>query len=105
MMRRALALAEKGLFTATPNPRVGCVITSGERIAGEGWHEKTGAPHAEANALAAAGAAAKGATVYVSLEPCNHQGRTPPCAGALVRAGVARVVAAARDPNPKAGRG
>jgi diaminohydroxyphosphoribosylaminopyrimidine deaminase / 5-amino-6-(5-phosphoribosylamino)uracil reductase len=105
MMRRALALAEKGLFTATPNPRVGCVITQGETIVGEGWHERAGAPHAEALALANAGAQAQGATAYVSLEPCNHYGRTPPCAGALINAGVARVVAALRDPNPPAARG
>jgi diaminohydroxyphosphoribosylaminopyrimidine deaminase/5-amino-6-(5-phosphoribosylamino)uracil reductase len=105
MMRRALALAEKGLYTATPNPRVGCVLTQGERIVGEGWHEKTGAPHAEANALATAANAAKGATAYISLEPCNHHGKTPPCADALVRAGVARVVAALRDPNSQAAKG
>jgi diaminohydroxyphosphoribosylaminopyrimidine deaminase / 5-amino-6-(5-phosphoribosylamino)uracil reductase len=105
MMGRALALAAKGLYTATPNPRVGCVLTKDERIIGEGWHEKAGAPHAEANALFAAGVAATGATAYVSLEPCNHQGRTPPCAEALVRGGVSRVVAALRDPNPKAARG
>jgi diaminohydroxyphosphoribosylaminopyrimidine deaminase/5-amino-6-(5-phosphoribosylamino)uracil reductase len=105
MMRRALALAERGLYTATPNPRVGCVLTQGERIVGEGWHEKAGAPHAEALALAAAGAAASGATAYVTLEPCNHHGRTPPCADALAAAGIARVVAAMRDPNPVAARG
>lgn len=105
MMRRALALAEKGLFTATPNPRVGCVLAQGERVVGEGWHEKAGAPHAEALALAAAGGAAKGATAYVTLEPCNHHGRTPPCVEALVRSGVARVVAAVRDPNPEARHG
>jgi len=105
MMARALELAGKGLFTATPNPRVGCVLTLGEKIVGEGWHEKTGGPHAEANALAAAGVAAKGATAYVSLEPCNHQGRTPPCSQALIQAGVKRVVAAIRDPNPQAARG
>jgi len=105
MMRRALALAEKGLWTATPNPRVGCVLARGETVVGEGWHEAAGLPHAEANALAAAGAAASGATAYVTLEPCNHHGRTPPCAEALARAGVARVVAAARDPNPQASRG
>ncbi len=105
MMRRALVLAEQGLYTATPNPRVGCVLAQGEKIVGEGWHEKTGAPHAEANALAAAGAAAKGATAYVSLEPCNHHGKTPPCADALIKAGVVRVVAAMRDPNPQAAQG
>jgi diaminohydroxyphosphoribosylaminopyrimidine deaminase/5-amino-6-(5-phosphoribosylamino)uracil reductase len=105
MMRRALALAEKGLFTSTPNPRVGCVLAQGERVVGEGWHEKAGAAHAEARALAAAGGAARGATAYVNLEPCAHQGRTPPCADALVAAGVARVVAAMRDPNPEAGGG
>jgi len=105
MMRRALALAERGLYTATPNPRVGCVLAQGERIVGEGWHERAGAPHAEALALAAARDAARGATAYVTLEPCNHHGRTPPCADALVGAGVARVVAAMRDPNPQAARG
>jgi len=105
MMRRALALAEKGLFTTTPNPRVGCVITQGESIVGEGWHEKAGEPHAEALALQAAGPRAAGATVYVNLEPCSHYGRTPPCAGALINAKVARVAAAQRDPNPQAARG
>jgi diaminohydroxyphosphoribosylaminopyrimidine deaminase/5-amino-6-(5-phosphoribosylamino)uracil reductase len=105
MMRRALALAEKGIFTTTPNPRVGCVITSGESVVGEGWHEKAGAPHAEALALRDAGPRAAGATVYVNLEPCSHYGRTPPCAEALVNAKVARVVAALRDPNPQAARG
>jgi diaminohydroxyphosphoribosylaminopyrimidine deaminase/5-amino-6-(5-phosphoribosylamino)uracil reductase len=105
MMRRALALAEKGLYTTTPNPRVGCVLARGASVVGEGWHEKAGAPHAEANALAAAGPAARGATAYVTLEPCNHQGRTPPCAAALAAAGVARVVAAVRDPNPEACNG
>ncbi|HZQ71513.1 MAG TPA: bifunctional diaminohydroxyphosphoribosylaminopyrimidine deaminase/5-amino-6-(5-phosphoribosylamino)uracil reductase RibD [Burkholderiales bacterium] len=104
MMRRALALAEHGLYSTTPNPRVGCVITRGERIVAEGWHERAGGPHAEALALAKAGEAA-GATVYVSLEPCNHHGRTPPCADALVKAKVARVVAAMRDPNPEAAKG
>ena len=105
MMRRALALAEQGLFTATPNPRVGCVLAQGDRVVGEGWHEKAGAPHAEANALAAAGAHARGATAYLNLEPCAHQGRTPPCADALAAAGVTRVVAALRDPNPEAAGG
>jgi diaminohydroxyphosphoribosylaminopyrimidine deaminase/5-amino-6-(5-phosphoribosylamino)uracil reductase len=105
MMRRALALAEKGLYTATPNPRVGCVLVKDERVVGEGWHEKAGAPHAEANALVQASAAARGATAYVTLEPCNHHGRTPPCAEALVKARVARVVAAMRDPNPQSAKG
>jgi diaminohydroxyphosphoribosylaminopyrimidine deaminase/5-amino-6-(5-phosphoribosylamino)uracil reductase len=105
MMARALALAEKGLYTTTPNPRVGCVMTQGEEIIAEGWHEKAGAPHAEAVALEKAGSRAAGATVYVSLEPCNHFGRTPPCAGALINAKVARVVAALRDPNPQASGG
>ena len=105
-MARALQLARKGLFTTAPNPRVGCVIVRGEKVVGEGWHEKAGAPHAEINALAMAGARADGATVYVSLEPCAHHGRTPPCADALIAAGVARVVAAMRDPNPLvAGKG
>ena len=104
-MRRALSLAEKGLFTTTPNPRVGCVITRGESIVGEGWHERAGGPHAEIAALIAAGDRARGATVYVNLEPCSHYGRTPPCAGALINAKVARVVAALRDPDPQAARG
>lgn len=105
LMQRALALAENGMWTTTPNPRVGCVIAQGEAVAGEGWHASAGAPHAEAVALAAAGARARGATAYVSLEPCNHQGRTPPCAEALIRAGVRRVVAAVRDPHPEARHG
>ena len=105
MMRRALALAEKGLFSTTPNPRVGCVMTRDEAIVAEGWHEKAGGPHAEASALAQAGPRAAGCTVYVNLEPCSHYGRTPPCAGALINARVARVVAAMRDPNPQAARG
>jgi diaminohydroxyphosphoribosylaminopyrimidine deaminase/5-amino-6-(5-phosphoribosylamino)uracil reductase len=105
-MARALELAERGLYTTTPNPRVGCVIAHGESVVGEGWHERAGSPHAEANALAMAGAAARGATVYVSLEPCAHHGRTAPCAPVLVAAGVGRVVAAMADPNPEvAGRG
>lgn len=105
-MARALRLAEKGLYTSTPNPRVGCVIVRDGAIVGEGWHRKTGEAHAEANALAAAGARAAGATAYVTLEPCNHQGRTPACSEALIAAGVARVVAAMRDPNAKvAGKG
>ena len=105
MMRRALELAAKGLYTTTPNPRVGCVLTLDEQILGEGWHEKAGEPHAERIALEKAGSRAAGATVYVNLEPCNHHGRTPPCAEALVSSKVKRVVAAMRDPNPKAAHG
>jgi diaminohydroxyphosphoribosylaminopyrimidine deaminase / 5-amino-6-(5-phosphoribosylamino)uracil reductase len=105
MMRRALELAEQGLFTTTPNPRVGCVITRNEKLVGEGWHEIAGGPHAEVVALQKAGAEAAGATVYVNLEPCNHQGRTPPCVEALKKAKVKRVVAAMRDPNPQAAGG
>jgi diaminohydroxyphosphoribosylaminopyrimidine deaminase/5-amino-6-(5-phosphoribosylamino)uracil reductase len=105
MMARALTLAEKGLYTTTPNPRVGCVIAKDGQIIADGWHEKPGLRHAEAMALDNAGDAAAGATVYVNLEPCNHFGRTPPCAPALVRAKVARVVAALRDPDPKAAGG
>lgn len=105
MMRRALALAENGLYTTTPNPRVGCVLTRDEEIIGEGWHEKAGQPHAERIALERAGARAAGATAYVNLEPCNHQGRTPPCVQALLQSKVKRVVAALRDPNPQAAHG
>ena len=104
-MRRALAAAEHGLYTATPNPRVGCVMTQGESVVAEGWHARAGEPHAEAMALERAGEKAHGATVYVNLEPCSHYGRTPPCAGALINARVARVVAALRDPNPQAAGG
>jgi diaminohydroxyphosphoribosylaminopyrimidine deaminase / 5-amino-6-(5-phosphoribosylamino)uracil reductase len=105
MMRRALGLAEKGLYTTTPNPRVGCVVTQGEEVVGEGWHERAGGPHAEVIALDAAGPQAAGSTVYVTLEPCNHQGRTPPCTRKLVECKVKRVVAAMHDPNPKASQG
>lgn len=105
-MARALELAERGLFTTTPNPRVGCVIVRNGECVGEGWHVRAGEPHAEVHALAMAGEAARGATAYVTLEPCSHHGRTPPCAEALVLAGVSRVVAAMQDPNPLvAGRG
>jgi diaminohydroxyphosphoribosylaminopyrimidine deaminase/5-amino-6-(5-phosphoribosylamino)uracil reductase len=100
-MARAIRLAEHGLYTTDPNPRVGCVIVKDGRIVGEGWHRKAGGPHAEIEALQAAGEAARGATAYVSLEPCSHHGKTPPCADALIRAGVARVIAAIRDPNPR----
>ena len=105
-MARALQLAQRGLYTTDPNPRVGCVIVKDSRIVGEGWHERAGGPHAEIHALAAAGEQARGATAYVTLEPCCHQGRTPPCSVALIQAGIARVVAAMSDPNPRvAGRG
>ena len=105
-MARALDLARRGLYSTDPNPRVGCVIAHGERIVGEGWHRYPGEPHAEIHALAEAGGDSAGGTAYVTLEPCRHTGRTGPCTRALVEAGVARVVAAMRDPNPKvAGRG
>lgn len=100
MMARALQLAERGLWSTTPNPRVGCVLVRDGAIVGEGWHERAGGPHAEVHALSRAGERARGATAYVTLEPCSHHGRTPPCAEALVEAGVSRVVAAMADPNP-----
>lgn len=99
-MARALELAARGLYTTAPNPRVGCVIVRDGAVVGEGWHERAGRPHAEAVALEAAGDRARGASAYVNLEPCAHHGRTPPCSAALVRAGLARVVAAMQDPNP-----
>ena len=99
-MSQALQLAEKGLYSTTPNPRVGCVIVREGRVVGSGWHERAGHPHAEINALDVAGTAARGATAYVTLEPCSHHGRTPPCAEALVKAGIARLVIAMQDPNP-----
>jgi diaminohydroxyphosphoribosylaminopyrimidine deaminase/5-amino-6-(5-phosphoribosylamino)uracil reductase len=108
-MARALRLARRGLNTTTPNPRVGCVLVRDGHVIGEGWHEKAGGPHAEVaalNAIVGAGATATHATAYVTLEPCSHFGRTPPCADALIAAGVSRVVAAMRDPNPQvAGQG
>ncbi len=105
-MTRALALAKRGLETTTPNPRVGCVLMKDGSIVGEGWHRRAGEEHAEVHALRSAGGAARGATAYVTLEPCSHFGRTPPCADALTEAGIARVVTAMEDPNPLvAGRG
>ena len=105
-MARALKLAERGRFTAHPNPVVGCVLVRNDKIVGEGWHEITGEAHAEINALQAAKKNAQGATAYVTLEPCAHHGRTPPCAEALIEAGVAKVVVAMLDPNAAvAGRG
>lgn len=105
-MAQALQLAERGLWTTCPNPRVGCLLVKDGVVVGEGWHEKAGEPHAEVHALRAAGDQARGATAYVTLEPCSHHGRTPPCAEALIAAGVRRVVAAMSDPNPLvAGKG
>ncbi len=105
-MRHALALAARGLGRTWPNPAVGCVIVNHGRVAGRGWTQAGGRPHAETMALAQAGAAARGATAYVSLEPCAHHGQTPPCADALISAGIARVVTALTDPDPRvAGQG
>lgn len=105
-MAEALKLAELGLYSTSPNPRVGCVLVKDEKIVGSGWHKKAGEPHAEVYALQEAGELARGATAYVTLEPCSHHGRTPPCADALVASGVARVVVAMTDPNPQvAGNG
>lgn len=104
-MARALKLAQRGLFTTTPNPRVGCVVVRDGAVVGEGFHERAGEAHAEVRALAEAGSRAAGATVYVTLEPCNHHGRTPPCTDALIASGVRRVVAAMRDPYGGAGEG
>ncbi|MGX5913563.1 bifunctional diaminohydroxyphosphoribosylaminopyrimidine deaminase/5-amino-6-(5-phosphoribosylamino)uracil reductase RibD [Aliidiomarina sp. Khilg15.8] len=97
-MSEALALAARGCYTTTPNPNVGCVIARDGEIIGRGWHQQAGTPHAEVHALREAGALAEGATAYVTLEPCSHFGRTPPCADALLRSGVARVVVAMQDP-------
>ena len=100
-MEQALELAGRGLYTTTPNPRVGCVIVKGGVLVGSGWHEKAGLPHAEVLALKEAGDRARGAALYVNLEPCSHHGRTPPCVDAIVASGIKRVVAAMQDPNPK----
>lgn len=106
IMKRALALARRGIGRTSPNPAVGCVIVRDGEIVGEGWHRKAGTPHAEVHALSRAGELARGADVYVTLEPCSHHGRTPPCAEALINAGVARVFAGMTDPNPLvSGRG
>jgi diaminohydroxyphosphoribosylaminopyrimidine deaminase/5-amino-6-(5-phosphoribosylamino)uracil reductase len=105
-MARAIRLAERGLFTTDPNPRVGCVLVNQNKIVGEGWHERAGEPHAEIMALTTASKDAKDATAYISLEPCCHHGRTPPCSDALISAGISRVVVAMEDPNPEvAGKG
>lgn len=100
-MAQALRLAEQGLYSTHPNPRVGCVVVADGQVVGEGWHVRAGEPHAEVHALRAAGVLAQGATAYVTLEPCSHHGLTPPCAAALVRSGVQRVVIAMQDPNPQ----
>ena len=105
-MAQALRLARFGLNTTSPNPRVGCVLVRDGQVISEGWHQRAGEAHAEADALKRAGESARGATAYVTLEPCSHHGRTPPCADALIAAGVARVVCASEDPNPQvAGKG
>jgi diaminohydroxyphosphoribosylaminopyrimidine deaminase/5-amino-6-(5-phosphoribosylamino)uracil reductase len=104
-MAHALKLARNGIFTAHPNPRVGCVLVRDGRIVGEGWHRMTGGAHAEINALQSAGTNANGCTAYVTLEPCSHHGKTPPCADALIEAGVARVIYAMPDPNPEVSGG
>lgn len=103
MMGKAIRLAEKGRFTTHPNPNVGCVITQGNTIVGEGFHLRAGEPHAEVHALKMAGSQAAGATAYVTLEPCSHYGRTPPCAEGLIKAGVKKVICAMQDPNPQVG--
>ncbi len=105
-MAEAIRLAKKGLFTTSPNPRVGCVIVKNHQIIAQGWHEKAGQPHAEINALTQAAGEAKGSTVYVTLEPCCHYGRTPPCTDALINAGIAKLIIAMQDPNSRvAGKG
>src|SRR6185369_5666938 len=104
-MKRALTLARKGVGRTAPNPAVGCVIVKNDKVIGEGWHRKAGSPHAEVHALAMAGRAARGADVYVTLEPCCHTGQTPPCSDALIKAGVKRVIAGTADPNPQVNGG
>src|ERR671936_1916130 len=102
-LERALELAERGRGTTHPNPIVGAVVVRDGEVVGEGWHERAGEPHAEVIALEAAGDRARGATLYVTMEPCTHHGRTPPCTERIVEAGVSRVVAGSLDPNQKAG--
>lgn len=105
-MAQAIRLAEQGLYGASPNPRVGCVLVNEEKLVGAGWHQRAGEAHAEIHALREAGEKARGATAYVTLEPCSHHGKTPPCTDALIESGVARVVVAVQDPNPQvAGQG
>src|SRR3981189_128124 len=104
-MERALELAARGLYTTDPNPRVGCVLVRDGEVVGEGWHARAGEPHAEVIALRAAAERARGAGAHVTLEPCCHTGRTPPCADALIAAGITRVVCATVDPNPKVAGG
>jgi len=104
-MRRAIELAEHGRGTTYPNPLVGAVVVNGGEVVGEGWHDRRGEPHAEVNALRAAGERARGSTMYVSLEPCTHHGSTPPCVDAILEAGVERVVIGVRDPNPNVSGG
>lgn len=104
-LERAVELAERGRGTTYPNPVVGAVLVRDGEVVGEGWHERKGGPHAEIHAIAAAGEQARGATLYVTMEPCSHEGSTPPCADAVLEAGIARVVAGALDPNPEAGGG
>ncbi|MDH3637268.1 MAG: bifunctional diaminohydroxyphosphoribosylaminopyrimidine deaminase/5-amino-6-(5-phosphoribosylamino)uracil reductase RibD [Gammaproteobacteria bacterium] len=104
-MARTLQLARRGVYTTDPNPRVGCIVVKDGQVLGEAWHARCGEPHAEVLALRQAGAAARGATLYVNLEPCCHQGRTPPCTDPIIDAGIARVVTAVEDPNPSVSRG
>lgn len=104
-LEKALELAERGRRTAHPNPIVGAVLVRDGKVVGEGWHEREGGPHAEANAIAAAGERAKGSTMYVTMEPCSHHGKTPPCVDAVVEAGMAKVVAGSLDPHPDHGGG
>lgn len=102
-MREALDLAGKGVGNTSPNPAVGCILVNNGEIIGRGYHHKAGEAHAEVNALAEAGERAKGSVMYVTLEPCCHQGKTPPCTEAVIKAGVGKVIAATKDPNPKVG--